>query len=228
MNWQLRAGTQNRKLGHSTYVVSLSSDTCPDSCPLKSAGCYAKQGHLRVHWNRVDRGEAKHDPKVGRWAGRGFNDLAATLRAEVRPGHLLRIGDMGDPSENGVVPAVLIEALGELALRGVRSIVYTHAPRSLNSFAIDLAKSLGVALNFSTHGTSLDVSILGSTVTTVTPEHWTLPGTAGAQDGLLRCPAETSDVTCDSCGLCARPNRAYAIGFTAHGSQKRRVAEVSA
>jgi hypothetical protein len=43
----------------------------------------------------------------------------------------------------------------------------------------------------------------------------------------IRCPAEYSDVTCNSCGgdipLCARPKRSYVIKFTAHGSQAKTI-----
>lgn len=43
----------------------------------------------------------------------------------------------------------------------------------------------------------------------------------------VRCPAEYSDVTCNTCGgdipLCARPKREYVIKFTAHGSQAKTI-----
>jgi hypothetical protein len=43
----------------------------------------------------------------------------------------------------------------------------------------------------------------------------------------IRCPAEYSDVTCNTCGgnipLCARPKRGYVIKFTAHGSQAKTI-----
>ena len=34
-------------------VVTASKDTCPDTCPLKGAGCYAEHGPLALVWNRV-------------------------------------------------------------------------------------------------------------------------------------------------------------------------------
>lgn len=43
----------------------------------------------------------------------------------------------------------------------------------------------------------------------------------------IRCPAETSNTTCQTCGggrpLCARPKRRYVIVFVAHGAKKRNV-----
>lgn len=223
MNWQIRAGTQNRKLGPGAYVVSLSSDTCPDDCPLKDGGCYAKNGHLRIHWNRLDRGESRGDGRSA-WTGKGFKELAKTLERVVPHGALLRIGDVGDPSIDGRVPVTLVRTLGFLVrAKGVRPIIYTHAKPEGNERAAGIAKENGFALNFSGHGTAGATPGAGERVTTVAPEFWT----DYAEKAIVRCPAETRpDVTCVSCGLCARP-RGYAIGFTAHGSQSRRVAEVS-
>lgn len=225
MNWQIRAGTQNRKLGLGAYVVSLSSDTCPNDCPLKSGGCYAKQGHLRIHWDRLDAGESS-DKGPGRWKGSGFSSLASALIRHVPAGTLLRIGDVGDPSNNGRVSIALIRALGTLKRRGVRSIVYTHAKPADNRRALAVAAELGVAVNFSNHGhLGTRPGGEGQRVTTVAPEYWETHEESTV--GTLRCPAETRpDVTCDSCGLCSR-ERGYAIAFTAHGSQGKRVSEVS-
>ena len=45
---------------------------------------------------------------------------------------------------------------------------------------------------------------------------------------MIRCPAEYSNATCNTCGgdtpLCARPERNYIIKFTAHGSQAKTIA----
>ncbi len=195
MKWQLRAGTSNRKLGPTAYVVSLSSDTCPDDCPLKAAGCYAKAGHLRIHWARLDRGEASD---IGfRWKGDGFTTLASTLRRQVPAGALLRIGDVGDPSRNGRVSLTLMHALGVLKRRGVRTIVYTHTKPESNAEAIRLAEVYGLALNFSHHG-DLGPGAPGvERVTTVARDFWDSP--EASETTLLRCPAETRDVTCAAC-----------------------------
>lgn len=224
MNWQLRAGTQNRKLGPGAYVVSLSSDTCPNDCPLKDGGCYAKQGRLRIHWDRLDRGESSEGH--GRWKGRGFESLCATLRKHVPQGALLRIGDVGDPSHHGRVSIQLVRTLGFLRRRGVRSIVYTHVHPEENARAISVASDVGVALNFSHHGPLGTRAMLeGQRVTTVAPDYWDDHPSSSVD--MLRCPAETREsVTCQSCGLCAQ-TRGYAIAFTSHGSQKRKVAEAS-
>lgn len=226
IRWQLRAGTANRKLGPGAYVVTLSRDSCPPSCPLKGAGCYAEVGPLAIAWNRVTRGEAKHDG-VTRWAGTGFDDLSSTLLRVVPPGTLLRIGDAGDPSWNGQLSRTLIRALGSLRRRGVSPIVFTHVDPSTawNRETIDLARKLRVVINVSHQG-DLDLHHVGDPErVTVVPEgfEWVTRGKRqeNASGTIVRCPAEVDRLmTCDRCRLCSR-SRGFAIGFTAHGSRRR-------
>jgi hypothetical protein len=49
---------------------------------------------------------------------------------------------------------------------------------------------------------------------------------------MVRCPDETTGVGCARCGsgvpLCARPDRDYAIIFTAHGASKRKAGDPEA
>lgn len=69
-------------------------------------------------------------------------------------------------------------------------------------------------------------------VTVVSEDSWQGKKTQPAGWGvrLVRCPAEyLSDFSCADCGgglpLCARRDRNYAIGFTAHGAGKRKAAD---
>lgn len=222
MNYQLRHGTSNRKLGPGAYVVTLSRDTCPSDCPLKSAGCYAGAGPLAITWNRVTRGDAKADG-ITRWTGSGFAALAADLLAHCHvPGSIVRIGDAGDPSHSGAVPLVLIRALVELKRRGLFPILYTHTDPNTarNQEAARVAREGGVALNFSGHGPS-GVPRTGYEfrVTTRGPEDPVPPGA-------VLCPQETHGLTCAECRLCSIP-RGKAVAFTAHGTQAKAVAAVS-
>ena len=231
IRWQVRAGTANRKLGPGAYVVTLSRDSCPASCPLKGAGCYAESGPLALAWNRVTRGEAKHDG-VTRWSGSGFAELAATLRRVVPSGSTLRIGDAGDPSWGGRLSRTLIRALGSLKRRGVSAIVYTHVDpgTAWNREAIALARDLGVVINASHQG-DLDSPAAGAPErVTVLPEDypWQAHGKrqGNAAGTIIRCPAEIDPmVTCDRCRLCSR-SRGFAIGFTAHGSRRKALSQV--
>lgn len=224
INWQLRKGTGNPKLGKATWVVTLDRATCPTDCPVRGlkGGCYAEGYALSFTWNRVSEGRAKGGR--GRWAGQGFKDLALALTENVPAGALLRIGDAGDPSEGGIVSGDLIEALGTLKARGVDSIVFTHSDPNLpaNRATAARAADLGLALNFSGHSPRFAPEGLQA-VATVTEDFW---DGAKHRDGLTRCPAEYSPATCDSCRLCSRVRKAR-VGFTAHGIQKAAVEALS-
>ena len=47
----------------------------------------------------------------------------------------------------------------------------------------------------------------------------------------MRCPAEIRDISCADCGngdpLCARLDRNFIIGFTAHGPSKKKAADLT-
>mgnify|MGYP006970145949 CR=1 FL=1 len=68
-NYHVTEISSNKKTGRMPVTTS-SSDTCPSDCPLKANGCYAKHGHLGMHWRAVDAGK-----RGGSWA-----DLLAKVR----------------------------------------------------------------------------------------------------------------------------------------------------
>jgi hypothetical protein len=54
MNVRLTPISYNKKTG--PIPVSTSDAlTCPDSCPLKTGGCYAKGGPLALVWRNVEK-----------------------------------------------------------------------------------------------------------------------------------------------------------------------------
>ena len=77
--------SSNRKTG--PMPVSYSTkEWCPDDCPLKKHGCYAKHGHTGIHWRKVTAGERGTDwntftskvrriPKGGIWRHNVAGDL---------------------------------------------------------------------------------------------------------------------------------------------------------
>ena len=71
------------------------------------------------------------------------------------------------------------------------------------------------------------------TVTVLTENHWEKLGKKSFEtcEGtkIVRCPAEYRNISCNSCGngepLCARMDRDFIVGFTAHGPNKRKAAD---
>lgn len=76
--------TENRKTGYIPVVYS-DKTTCPDSCPFKQTGCYAKTGLTRFAWNRL-----KNSGTNTKW-----NSFLAEIR-DLPSNQLWRYGVAGD------------------------------------------------------------------------------------------------------------------------------------
>lgn len=210
------------------FVSTSGRSTCPDSCPLKEKGCYAKGGPLGMHWQKVsnaDRGTT--------W--QTFLDKVAALP----DGQAWRHNQAGDlPGENN---AIAPDLLGQLvkANRGKRGFTYTHkpvldsqaGPVANNRRAVAKANADGFTVNLSANGLShadeLAALNIGPVVTILPPgieENTTTPG--GRK--VVVCPAQVREgVTCSTCRLCSRADRSAIVGFIPHGSAKRAAGEVA-
>lgn len=204
-------------------VSTSGKETCPNACPLKNNGCYASQGPLNIHWNKVTSGERGSD-----WA---------TFLKDVRkiPRHsLFRWAQAGDlVGENDVID---MGALKELtaASKHTRIFGYSHYPLTpMNIEAFKLANDNGFTLNISTNSISeVDKAMAhGLPVVTVLPsDHDNTIRTLVTEGGnkVLVCPASLGkDITCATCGLCQKRDRSYVIGFIAHGNNKKKVSAIA-
>ena len=54
--YHLTKTSNNAKTGPIAMSTS-SKSTCPDDCPIKEKGCYAGNGPLNLHWQKVTNGE---------------------------------------------------------------------------------------------------------------------------------------------------------------------------
>ena len=210
----------NRKTG--AMPVSYSTkEWCPDDCPLKKHGCYAKHGHTGIHWRKVTAGERGTD-----WAT--FTDKVRRLPK----GGIWRHNVAGDlPAKDGVIDGHKMLSL-MAANHGKGGFTYTHHDPSIKSNALNIADAnlSGFTVNLSSNNvteadTLADMDIApvvtllptGSKKVTFTPK--------GRK--VVRCPAETSEkVTCQSCRLCQKTDRPI-IGFTPHGSGKKVTQEIA-
>lgn len=215
------ASSGNEKLGGIPASMS-ERGTCPSTCDLYDAGCYASYGKLGGHWKAV--------------GSRGLHWQAFLRRVENLPdGQLWRHNVAGDLQGRGV--EVDADALGELveANRGRRGFTFTHKTAAdnfealqaanLNGFTINLsADTLEEADSFFQDG-DLRLTKAGPVVVLLpadAPEKLTTPeGRA-----VIVCPAETRGLTCAECELCAKPFRSAIIGFRAHGQFRKHVPEL--
>jgi len=201
----------NRKTGPIPVTYS-ERETCPESCPHYRSDCYAEDYYTRISWDKV--------PQRG-------GELSALCEsvAKLPAGQLWRMNVAGDlPGRGESVDPV---ALGQIvrANIGRRGFTYTHKK---SADAITWAKHAtdwGFTVNLSADdaGEADTLSALNSgpvvcIVPMDTPEKTQTPGGRS----IVVCPAQTRDhVTCESCGLCARANRAVIVGFRAHGSKAK-------
>lgn len=192
-------------------VTYSQRETCPTSCPHYRSDCYAEDYYTRMSWDKVPvRGET-------------LETVCAKIAA-LPDGQLWRFNVAGDlPGENETVDPV---ALGEIVRSniGKRGFTYTHkkSPDAIRwakhatdwGFTVNLsADDAGEADTLAVHGLPLTCIVPMDT-----PEKTVTPGGLP----IVVCPAQTRDeITCQSCGLCQRANRAVIVGFRAHGSKAK-------
>jgi len=202
-------------------VTTTSQNSCPPSCPFSGGGCYAKSGPLALHWARVSQGAR----------GGSLDELTAFI-AGLPAGQLYRHNQAGDLPGKG-------ESLDYRALRkivqanaGRRGFTYTHKhERRSNLKHIKAANDGGFTINLSAnspaHADELADTGAGPVVC-VLDQAMTKNTTTPAGRKIVVCPATVrDDVTCSTCGLCARSSRSVIIGFPAHGTSKRKASAIS-
>jgi hypothetical protein len=203
-------------------VSTSSAETCPDACPLKAGGCYAKSGPLGMHWQKVTAGK------------RGANLTAFVQAIRALPaGQLWRHNQAGDLSGKG--DRINARELSRIvrANKGKRGYTYTHKPPTLgnNGKAIKSANEAGFTVNLSgnslSHADELKALAIAPVVAIV-PEDAPNKGVTPAGNRWIACPAQIrDDVTCASCKLCSVATRSVIVAFRAHGTSKRKATAIA-
>lgn len=233
MNFLFTAISGNGKTGP-IPVITSPKNTCPDACPLKAKGCYAAGGALNIHWTRLTSG----------LTGMPWDGLLSSIR-KLRQGTLYRFNQAGDlpaREDDTTGNSIDVVKLRQLATanKGKPVIAYTHKPvldrqspeAETNRAAIGAAIKAGFNVNLSANTLAMADELLAlnlaPVVAIVPSEQVTNCKTPGGKRVVI-CPASVRDnVTCATCGLCARGKREYVIAFPAHGNSKRAVNAVAA
>jgi len=218
---QLFRRSGNKKLGGIPASITARG-SCPTTCSLYERGCYAEYHVLAVHWRRVG---AKGDD----WAD--FCEDVRQLPEDALWRHNMA-GDLPGDSET-----IDVQALEELvrANDGKRGFTFTHKPTLSgasvgvlvqNAAAIARANREGFTVNLSANSLEeadelADVNERGAWIGPIVV---VLPSDAPARGNrtpagrrIAVCPAETHELTCAECRLCAHPTRQSIVGFRAHG-----------
>lgn len=222
-NYHLTIKSSNKKTGP-IPVSTTSMDTCPDNCGLKGNGCYADYGPLGIHWKKVSNDNR----------GISYHTFIQSIK-DLPQGQLWRHNQAGDLP--GVGDFINVELLTGIvnANKGKHGFTYTHKPvlgqntmSRINSSMIKWANGAGFCINLSAD-TLDDVDKLKKIdigpVTVVLPYHNKKDEQLFTPHGypIVMCLNETKGLTCEECKVCSIPTRKAVIGFTAHGSGKKKI-----
>lgn len=203
--------SSNQKTGPIPVTYSA-RETCPPTCPHYRGSCYAEGYYTSLAWNRVNRN------------GIAWAELCEKVAA-LPEGQLWRHNVAGDlPGAGETVDPV---ALGELvaANTGRKGFTYSHKKSPQAVEWIRAANQWGFTVNLSADDAGeadtlaeLQAGPVVAIVPIDCPEQTMTP--KGRK--IIVCPAQSRDnVTCSTCGLCARPERDFVIGFRAHGTRAK-------
>ena len=218
-NVALTPKSENEKTGRITVSTST-KEWCPDSCPLKEHGCYAKHGHTGIHWRLVTSGDR----------GTDWDTFVSKVESMPEKDGIWRHDVAGDlPAENGIIDAGMMRSLIR-SNRGKGGFTYTHHNAADNAEIIKYSNNCGFTVNLSAdNATKADVlADMGiAPVVTLLPTDSAKVTFTPKGRKVVRCPAETSKkVTCKTCRLCQKTDRPI-IGFTPHGSGKKVTQEIA-
>jgi hypothetical protein len=205
-------------------VTTSTATTCPTACPFKDNGCYAESGPLKLHWLKVTKGERGDD-----WST--FLDKIKELPAGSKWRHN-QAGDLpGDTQDLDSTKCVDLAKAND----GKRGFTYTHydvLDNFQNAITVNMMNHLGFTVNVSAnnleHADQLcDLDI--APVATVLPIEQTTNTVTPKGRKVVVCPATyKDDVSCADCMLCEKRDRKVIVGFPAHGTGKKKAAEIAA
>jgi hypothetical protein len=201
----------NSKTGKAA-VTYRTQDTCPTTCPLMDAGCYAKGRIFGIpaRYGTVDDGE--------------YTAVRA-LAVALPNGGLFRANVSGDVlDDTGELDTGYAAALSHVATERPDADVfsYSHAWRKLQP---DLAPGVTINASCETEADIEEAAAAGwPTVVTDPGDETSIIGQTVAGRKVVQCPAQTRGLTCEQCRLCARPQRKSTVAFVVHGSGRKKAA----
>lgn len=204
------ARSSNTKTGNIPVTYRDMDETCPRECPFFNNGCYGDgriKGIARKHAKQVTQESA-----------------LSTLSKRDKAARYLRDRVVGDILTDGKIDMDYV--LGIAAVARQSSLIafgYTHAWRRLTKRMIKSIAASGYVMNASCETVEDVQEALAALMPAVITNDDIDDGTVISGKRVITCPAQTrDDVTCASCGLCAKPDRKVVIRFLVHGASKNR------
>jgi ferredoxin len=223
MDTLFKVGKGNSKTGPMLTVMT-DQGTCPDSCPLKfstdektgekkDGPCYAKGVRMLTHWQKMRDAMSAQE-------------FALLLKRKVAKGQLWRMATAGDmPGKCETVNEKEFNIIVK-ANEGRKGFTYSHKYNLAGNIVLfKKALKKGFVVNLSANNVEhADVlADQGLPVVCVLPMDATEKSYNTPQGRkIVTCPyALDKTKTCNVCGLCAKGDRSFIIGFPAHGTRKR-------
>lgn len=234
------ARSSNSKTGP-IPVTMTDKASCPSACELKGSGCYAGQGMVNIHWNRLANPQAAQGQSSSKGQGITFEALLEAIKG-LPEGQLWRHNVAGDLPHTGDEQTVDTDKVLALARsnEGKRGFTYTHhrvkgndSIAKRNQSIINASNNLGFIVNLSANSPAEADELLALDIG---PVVCILPAEATEGERVLStpeghpiivCPAARTenaakDISCATCKLCSNKDRVGVIGFPSHGVQKKK------
>ena len=208
--------SKNAKTGLVSATYS-SQDSCPKSCPLRGAGCYAEQGKAGITTRRVNQGVSKTPLAIAREEAAAIDTLTGALDLRV---HV--VGDCKTPAAAKLVAAAMARHRRKM---GRRAWTYTHAWREVPRKAW-LGES--VLASCETPDQVKEANARGYAAAIVVAKFESEKAYSSQGLRIIPCPNQTSrGLTCLECGICMNAGslaqRGFTVGFEAHGASKGKI-----
>lgn len=159
-------------------------------------------------------------------------DIRAKLARAPRGARFLRDRVVGDVvTESGAIDHDYIDAIASLSREAdLIPFGYTHAWRQMTRDDVARIADAGYVMNASCETrddvrAAIDLGMPVTIASDIVEDGETFTRPDGKTLRVVTCPAQTREnVTCASCGLCARGDRAAVVRFNLHGTARKRAA----
>ena len=205
------AVSSNSKTGPIPVTYRDMDATCPRDCPFFANGCYGD--------GRIKALARKFSSTVT------LDHANSVLSRRLKSARYLRdrvVGDLVDASGKFDMGYVL--AIAKLSAKhGLKVFGYTHAWRKLTKAQVKRISASGYVMNASCETVADVRQAISLGMPAVITNGKILEGAMIDGRRVITCPAQSRDnVTCATCGLCAKTDRKVIVRFMPHGPSRKR------
>lgn len=210
--------SDNAKIGKIS-MTATSQDSCPPTCPLRGAGCYAEAGRPNIVTSRLNRSEVRDPLAIAEAEAEAIRKLSGR--------RMLRLHVVGDCYiDEGA--KILAQAAKEHTEKcGMPVFTYTHGHETKRESWGDIS----VLRSCETFGQVKKAHEDGFAAAMVVDTHDSPNAVKHEGFTIIPCPQQTGKAAnCAACKLCSQGDRLHAkkavIAFAIHGTRAKRAKEV--